>query len=70
MNDSYNFGELIQTTKKTELFAIGEELQILSVERGAPEKPYYCYSEIREVGEWLSERQIRPALINKQLQKI
>ena len=36
------------------------ELVVLQVDRSAPRKPYYCYNEFFDFGDWFDESDLKP----------
>lgn len=54
-----NFGDEGVVVGATDKFRDGEHIQVTCIERGAPLYPYYCYNKKRDVGEWLTEKQIQ-----------
>ncbi len=54
-----NFGDEVTPNETTYSFNPSETLVVICIERGAPVSPYYCWSEKRKVGEWLSEKQLQ-----------
>lgn len=40
-------------------FREGEIARVLNIERGARLYKYYCYHEVRRIGEWLNDKQIK-----------